>query len=56
MVGNKLVRISRIDIKTELISDPQKGQLGSSISTYRLRSHNRGNKITEPGIGLLRAD
>jgi len=36
MVGNKSVRISRIDIKTELISDPQKGQTGSSISTYRL--------------------
>ena len=37
MVGNKSAGISRIDIKTELISDPQKGQTGSSIFTYRLR-------------------
>ncbi len=36
MVGNKSVTISRIDIKTELISDPQTGQADSSISMYRL--------------------
>jgi hypothetical protein len=44
MVGNKSVRISRIDIKTELISDPQKNSdrlLYIYVQTPRISDESR---------------
>lgn len=53
MVGNKSVRISRIDIETELISDPQTNSDRLLYIYVQTPEHSRGKELTEPEIGLL---